>query len=198
MQNIQENVSNDIEREKPPFLYHSSSNRDLEELKPFQKSWRDKSEGPMVFASDDKRFVSCFLTRTSGKLGNPWAQINVYKKTNRPSIYTHIISDEQRFRDLDKGGAIYTVPSKSFFLDTSKGSTEWTSKDNVKPIKKEIYGSGLDAMIENNVLVYFCNKERFDEIMENVEDFDKTSEILKTMISENEKQGYENPILKNY
>jgi hypothetical protein len=173
-----------------PILYHSSSRRNLEIIEPRVNSYRDKDEGPVVFASDDKIFVSCFLTRTS----DSWAQISKYRITNQPTIYVHCISDEKRFRELDKGGAIYTLPNETFYLDLSKGDTEWTSKVSVKPIKKEIYESGLNAMIEHGVLVYFCDEEKLKEYKEVASESSKAFEVLKSMESENERRGLKNSV----
>lgn len=173
-------------------LYHASPKGDLDVIEPMAKSYRDKNEGPVVFASDDKAFVSCFLTRTN----DSWAQISTYKSSNHPPIYVHCIGDEQRFRELDKGGAIYTLPNGTFYLDESKGNTEWTSKVSVRPVKKEIYESGLDAMIDHGVLVYFCDMEKLKEYKEIASYSEKAFEFLKSMTSENEKRGLENPVRK--
>lgn len=176
-------------------LYHASSNRNLEILEPRVEHFRDRNEGPVVFASPDKSFVSCFLVRTTDK----WALISKYTHPGyHPPIHIDCISDEERFRKLDKGGAIYTLPSEGFYLDKSKGRTEWTNKSSVIPISKEIYESGLDAMIENGVLVYFCDEEKLEELKKNAENFKKAMKILKGMKSENEKRGLGNIIYKYY
>ncbi len=178
------------------YLYHASPNKDIEILEPRAESVRDPNEGPVVFASHDKASVTCFLVPTDSS----WSKISQYRSrsNNHPTLYVMCISDEKRFRDLDKGGAIYYLSPKSFYLDESKGNTEWTSKVNVKPLKKEIYDSGLDAMIYNGVIVYFCHKETLLELQKDPKDFKRAMDIFKSMISENEERGLENPIHKYY
>lgn len=183
-----------LEKEKPPVLYHASSRKDLEILKPRAESIRDDSEGPVVFATQDKSFVSCFLVDTD----DSWSKISVYRSSRHPNIYLHCIADEQRFKELDKGGAIYSVASDSFSLDESKGDIEWTSKTDTEPFKSEVHESGLDAMLDNGVQVYFCDVEKLNELKEVTDDVQKTMEILKGMKSENERRGLESTIPKYY
>lgn len=142
--------------EKPPVLYHASFNRNIEVLEP-RKSSRDPEEGDIVFGAPDLAFATMFLVESDdswtikGKIG---------KK------YMMIIGDKERFEGKDKGGSIYVLPNKSFECDQGKrmGKCEWHSKESVKPIDKIEYPSGLDAMIENGVQVYFVNKEFFRDI----------------------------------
>jgi ssRNA-specific RNase YbeY (16S rRNA maturation enzyme) len=108
------------------------------------------------------------------------------------------ISDEKRFKELDKGGAIYSLSPKNFYLDKNKGNTEWTSKEKVKPIKKDVHESGLDAMIENGVYVYFCDEDTLQDLKKDPRDITRTMNILKGLVSENEKRGRENLIRKYY
>lgn len=175
--------------EKPSFLYHASPNKELEMIQPSQIRHRDKNEGPLVFTSTDKRFLSCFLTRTDDK----WAQIGIYN-VNGYKIYTHCIADKERFMELDNGGAIYKVSSKNFTLNITQGLEEWTSKNAVRVISKEIYERSLEAMIENNVRVYFCNTEQLEEIRNNIDNFQKSFEILDSIGSENERRGLAIPV----
>ena len=171
------------EREKPPFLYHASPNKKLEIIQPSQIRHRDRNEGPLVFASADRQFLSCFLTRTD----DSWAQIGRYDFDG--IIYTHCITDKERFLKLDKGGAIYKVSSEDFDLNITQGLEEWTSKKPVKVLDKEIYESSLEAMMENDVRVYFCNEEQLEGIRNNKDNFSKTIEILDNIGSENEERG---------
>jgi hypothetical protein len=175
-------------------LYHASHNRNIEVLEPRAETIRDPSEGPVVFASHDKQSVTCFLVPTD----DSWAKISQYRGDKHPTIYVMCISDEKRFRELDKGGAIYHLSPKSFYLDESKSRTEWTSKESVMPINKELYNSGLDAMIDNGVLVYFCDEPTLLELKKNPWDVERAMGILKSLVSENEKRGLENIIHKYY
>ena len=62
------------------------------------------------------------------------------------------------------------------------GETEWISTKSVKPTEKEEYESGLEAMLENRVEVYFVDKDTFKRINES-EDYG--FEILKTLTPKN-------------
>lgn len=139
------------------YLYHASQNRNIENLEPRQESVRDPKEDRVVFASHDKAYVSCFLVPTD----DSWSKISIYRSESNRHTPFHVmcISDEKRFKELDKGGAIYYLSPEGFYLDKNKGNIEWTSRKKVKPIKKDFYESGLEAMIENGVYVYFCDKD---------------------------------------
>lgn len=167
------------------YLYHASSNRDLEVLEPRADSCRDKDEGPVVFASPDKSYVSCFIAHVNDN----WGLISKFSFSYRPTIHVMCIADEKKFREIDKGGAIYKLSPEGFYLDKSKGMTEWTSRKSVKPAGKEICESGLDAMIDNNVLVYFCNYEKLEELKKRTNNSKEFFKILVKMRSENEKRG---------
>ncbi|MDD3474681.1 MAG: hypothetical protein PHP08_02150 [Candidatus Dojkabacteria bacterium] len=176
------------------YLYHASSNKNIDVLKPRQESVRDPKEGPVVFASQDKPYTSCFLTPTDSS----WVKISKYTNISHLPIYLMVISDEKRFKELDKGGAIYYLSPNGFYLDKSKSLIEWTSKKDVTPIKKDVFDNSLDAMIDSGVVVYFCNKSIFSEIQSDPQNVIKTMNILKELESENEKRGSENPIHKYY
>ncbi len=96
--------------------------------------------------------------------------------------------------NLDKGGAIYKVSSENFDLNIKQGLEEYTSKKSVEVIDKEIFNSSLEAMIENNVRVYFCSKEQLEEIRNSTSDFSKSFKILNSIGSENEARGLAVPI----
>ncbi|MGI6423525.1 MAG: hypothetical protein ACOX0X_02845 [Candidatus Dojkabacteria bacterium] len=175
-------------------LYHASSNKNIEILEPKADSIRDPNEGPVVFASHDKVFVTCFLVPTNDN----WTKISRYRSHKHPTIHVMSISDEKRFKELDKGGAIYHMSSKGFYLDKSKSDIEWTSKVSVRPFKKELYNSGLNAMIENGVIVYFCDRNTLLKIKEEPWNIERVMRIYKGLVSENEKRGLENIIQKYY
>lgn len=165
-----------IEIEKPAFLYHASSTKNREEFEPRNRTVRDPEEGPVVFATPDKAYASCFMVPG---VDDSWCQISVFG-----DIHVMIISDEKRFKNSDKGGGIYILPSETFETDPEKSRTgrEWTSKPAVKPIDKIEYKTGLEAMLENGVEVYFVNEKTFEEIREAE---DHGLEILKTLKPEN-------------
>jgi len=156
---------------KPKVLYHASQNKNLEIIKPKQETFRDKSEGPVVFASPDKANVTKFLVLSD----DSWT-----KKLRFGKNHVHVISDKKRYMEADKGGAIYYLDSTTFNLDKTKngGKNEWTSKIKVKPFNKEVFDSGLKAQLENDVQIYFVNKETFDLISKSK---DHGKEIIKKL-----------------
>ncbi|MBU1179453.1 hypothetical protein KJ885_00745 [Patescibacteria group bacterium] len=165
--------------EKPKGLYHASSNKEVTEFEPRAESYRDPEEGPVVFATPDKAFASMFIVPTDGS----WVEIVTFDNVNCIAV-----ADEERFKKLDKGGSIYSLPNDQFECDInkSKNECEWTSRDTVKPEDQLDYDLGLDAMIENGVQVYFVDQATFEKIQQSD---DLGLEILKSLKSENQKSG---------
>jgi hypothetical protein len=169
----------DKEAIKPKALFHAYTSRNLEILKPKAESVRDSDEGPVVFATPDKALASIFLVPTD----DTWTRSGLFG-----DIHYFICSDREKFEIFDKGGAIYSLPTETFENDLNKGlgKKEWTSKKQVVPIEKEIYQSGLEAMLEMGVQVFFVGKETFEKVKES-EDFGNS--IIRNLDSENEKRG---------
>lgn len=167
------------EVEKPPFLYHASSNRSVEIFEPRAESFRDADEGSVVFATPDKAYASMFIV----PVDDSWTQIATLDNIN-----CIVISDKNRFQQLDKGGAIYSLPTTTFETDPKKSKTghEWTSTKTLSPREKTVYESGLEAMIENGVQVYFVDESTFKQIQTAV---DCGVSILRTLKSENQLRG---------
>ena len=115
--------------EKPKFLYHASSNRDIKEMEVRSESRRDDKEGDVVFATPDLALAGAFLTGFS----DSWANLG---KINGVPYF--VVGDKEKFIESDKGGAIYKLDSGSFNFDSQKGMSEdeWTSKENVTPLGK--------------------------------------------------------------
>lgn len=162
---------------KPKYLYHASQNRNIEIFEPRAISVRDPNEGHVVFATPDIDLASVFLVPTN----DSWCNSGLFGE-----IPYFVCSDEKRFKESDKGGAIYTLPSDTFENDPDRGlrSREWTSKIPVKPVKKEIYESGLKQMIDSKIQVYFVSKDKFEEIKTSK---DHGNKILRESVSENKK-----------
>lgn len=169
--------NNSLKKEKPEILYHASPRRDIEEFQPRAETVRDPEEGPLVFASPDAKAVTRFLV----PVDDSWTQISTFN-----GIHTIVISDKDRFSRLDKGGAVYSLPPETFTHDETKSKREWTSKFGVKPTAKLEYTSGLEAMIDNGVQVYFVNEETFKQIRSSK---DHGLKILEKIESENKKLG---------
>ncbi len=166
-------------KKKPLFLYHASANREIENFEPRAKSTRDPEEGPVIFATPDFALATTFLV---SEANDEWTQIG--KINNTPYM---VIMDKEKFLLHDKGGSIYKFSNNGFTSDPDKGmgDDEWTSRDSVTPIEKTDVESALGAMIENGVQVFFVEKETFSKIKDSA---DKIS-ILKTLESENQRQG---------
>ena len=164
--------------EKPPVLYHASSRADLDQLEPRAEKVRDSKEGPRIFATPDKAMATIFLVGTD----DSWTHSGAFD--GKPYI---VISDEKRYREMDKGGVIYSLPNDSFETDAGKGlgELEWTSPSTVTPLTKEVVPSALDAMVANNVQVYFVDRETFEQI--NAAS-DHGLSILRSLTSENRKR----------
>ncbi len=161
---------------KPSILYHASSNRDIEIFEPRNEHVRDASEGPVVFATPYIESAACFIVKTD----DSWTQKSAFN-----DVQTMIISDKKRFRDIDKGGAIYELPSDNFVNEIRGGaSDEWTSRESIKPIDKIVFDSGREAMLKYGVQVYFVDKSTFKKIT-NADDHGIS--ILRTLQSENQK-----------
>lgn len=146
--------------DKPSILYHASPHKRISVIEARNKTVRNLDEGPVVFATPYIDYASCFIVNTDDN----WTRISKFGQLG--NFWNIIISDKQRFINLDKGGAIYELPPDTFYRDKTKGTieSEWVSKIPVKPIKKRIYESGLKAMLINGVHVFFVSKEVFKQI----------------------------------
>ncbi|MDO8686790.1 MAG: hypothetical protein Q7K11_01095 [Candidatus Berkelbacteria bacterium] len=176
MENL-ENKKSPEKKERPPFLYHGSQHKGLEEVEPRKKTSRDPEEGELVFATQDLAIATIFMTkahRSSGAFGDV--------------TYVSIIEPREGFIKNDNGGHIYVLPSDTFICDPNKGLGvyEWTSKEKVKPVRKIEYLSTLDAMIENGVQVYFIDEETFEKIKQSD---DHGYSIFQSLQSENQRRG---------
>ena len=170
------NQESKVEIEKPEVLYHASSSKDIEEFEPREESVRDPNEGPVVFATPDMAYASCFIVPSNDN----WSQKSIFRTQSGETTHVVIISDKERFQELDKGGAIYSLPSDKFETDLEKNmkDREWVSKEPIKPSGKIEYKTGLQAMLENGVQVYFVDRDTFEKIQKSD---DHGFEIIKTL-----------------
>lgn len=146
----------------PKVLYHSSPKINIDIFEPRKEKIRDPEEGPVVFATPDKALAAAFLVRTDGS----WVKIGRFSDGKTLTPWHLVTKNKRRFRRSDKGGAIYHLPSAGFSSDPNKGmgNMEWTSKNNVKPIKKEVFTSGEQAIKDLGVKVYFVDRKTFKAI----------------------------------
>jgi hypothetical protein len=156
---------------KPKKLFHGSGTNNLTILEPRAINTRKKQEGEVVFAAQDFALACMFM---SPRADDSWKRLWRIDTT-----YYIVFSDEQRFRENDKGGSVYEVPLEKFELIQESNDTEWVSKSSVKVLKEYCFDSTLKALIDNNVQVYFVDKELFEEI-KNME-WKKRMEIVLTL-----------------
>lgn len=145
--------------EKPSVLFHASPNGNIDTFEPRAEKTRDEAEGPRVFATPSKALATMFLVDTD----DSWVKSGTI--SGRPYI---IISDPERFRQLDQGSYIYHLPSDSFETDLDKGlrEFEYTSTEAVQPIEKEYFPSALNAMVDHGVKVCFADQATWQAINE--------------------------------
>ena len=150
---------------KPKFLYHGSQYKDLVVIEPRKISYRKKSDKERIYATPYITFASCFIV----PINDSWTNISSFSKAkNDIGTQIVIISDKQRFLNLDKGGAIYKIKSDGF-VPIEQGSAglikkEWFSEKPAEVISKITYASGLKAMLSHGVKVYFIDKDTFRKI----------------------------------
>ena len=149
--------------EKPPILYHASRNSDIVVFEPRAEKTRDEQEGPKVFATPSRAMAGIFLVNCDDSWVKSGAMDDV------PYI---IISDEERYKRLDLGGVIYSLPNDTFENDPEKGlqELEWTSSESVVPIDKEVVPSALQDMLQHGVRIYFVDKVTYKAIQDAPDD----------------------------
>lgn len=151
-------------KNNPKVLYHSSPNINIDIFEPRNVKVRDPEEGPVVFATPDKALAAAFLVRTDGS----WVKIGRFTDGQTQTPWHLVTKNKRRFRRRDKGGAIYHLPAAGFSSDLNKGmgDMEWTSRESVRPLKKDAYTSGEQAMKDLGVNVYFVDRKTFKAINE--------------------------------
>ena len=143
---------------KPRILYHASSNTNISMLLPRVDRIRVQGEGAIVFATPDKDFASMYLVPSD----DSWTNKGQYN-----GKYICVVSDLERYKKVDTGGAIYLLSSDNFeyAAELGMGDREWVSRKAVIPLGKEVYQSGLQAMIELGVEVYVLNQKDFAQFV---------------------------------
>lgn len=168
--------------------YHASENQDLEVLEPRDIGKRDPQDEPRVYATDDEAYASMFLVRSD----DSWTFKFGLREDNLDAHWFICISDKERYLEKDKGGVIYSLAKDQFVPVPDCTTPEWMSTQPTNTIKKT-YTSGIDAMLEHNVQVYFSSKEEMENVKSN-KDVYKTLQILNQLENENEKRGFTNPV----
>jgi hypothetical protein len=143
----------------PIFLYHGSTNKNLEKIEPRAVTVRDVNDGQVVFATPSQARASLFIIPSDDSWTN---------KSFVNGVFYHVIADKNKYLENDKGGAIYTLNTDNFVSD--ERGKEWVSKVSVKPIDKELFNSGIDAMEKYGVKVVFCDYKflkKFQDLLKN-------------------------------
>jgi hypothetical protein len=75
-----------------------------------------------------------------------------------------VIGDRDRFNQQDRGGSLYCLPTSKFVFNRNLGLrlNECTSKEPVKPLRKEDFARAFDAMTHYGVHISFLTKEQFE------------------------------------
>ena len=176
MKNIE--INSLEKKEKPPFLYHGSSDI-IEELEPRTKPHREKVEGKLVFATPYIEDASMFLQKA--------ALSGHFLIEGERVAYALIVGSREEFEKTDKGGYIHVLPNDTFEPSPHNGmSSEWVSKEPVKPVKELKYDSALEAMIGNGVQVYFVDMDTYNKIRAAG---DHGYSIYRCLQSENQRRG---------
>jgi len=175
------NIKDDKKREaileewipRPKQLYHVSSEANIEAFEPRAIKKRHPDEPAQIFGTPSEAAASMFF------VDKEYVESGSY---DGGKTWTVIIGDEEKFRQQDKGGYMYTLPPENFDVnpDRGLGLYEWTSKEKVTPTNKRHLDSGLRAMLDMGVKVYIADKETFNRFKkEPSEDHIKILEQLK-------------------
>jgi len=159
---------------KASIVYHGSKNIELITIKSMGIKKQNSQDAPRLYASPSKAVASVFIV--------PWDDSWAYfGKFSQEEPYSFVCGDKNKFFEMDKGGAIYTLDAKSFVW-RNKGLREnecWISQD-VVPLDKIILKSALDAMIENGVRVFFVDNETWQKIKKSPDRLNFIRQIVTT------------------
>jgi hypothetical protein len=160
---------------RPEVLYRGTPNKGVSQFVPKEKIGSGSSERLVVSAAPDRTVATKFVV--------PVENQNVVMGSFG-DVHYYVCNNEQAFREMDEGGAIYTLRPDDFEFNPNIGI--WTSPKPVVSTSEEDVLSGLDAMIEAGVQVFFVDQETFKRIKESS---DQRLEILRNLVSENMKQN---------
>jgi hypothetical protein len=141
---------------KHKVLYHGSSDRNIKVFEPrIGSTPRNFTDGPVVWATDELVRAIKFIVPCD----DSWTAKGAYD-----GEHYVLVSDEDRFRKADVGGAVYKLPSDTF---TKYKKGERISKVSVKPLGKIEYESGIKAMIDHGIKIYLISPEKLKEFHKN-------------------------------
>lgn len=164
--------------ENPPFLYHGTTEEEINEFEPRSAIERPDEE-PAVYASPD---MDIAIQSMANKYVSNGGIVNGRK-------FVCIPMTKEDFLKVDHGGYIYKLPGESFQPNGQNGfggDLEWVSSTAVKPIEKIKIPSLIDSLNEKNIEVYFINKEMIP-IINKAQDSEpeKLEDLLNELKSKN-------------
>lgn len=135
----------------PATLLHGSPDNSIDILRPKPLGNRCKGR-PILFATHHLGLAATFMLKHKGRFA-------CGRLPNGDIFY--MTNDKKRCIAEDQGGAIYVVPSATFFCEAhvSLGVDEWISYSAIRPLAKFPFPSVLEAMLDFNVKIYFVDNE---------------------------------------
>jgi hypothetical protein len=175
------NPEDTIEQEKPPFLYHGTVLGDIDSFEPRGSADRP-NENAAVYASHDERAAVMSMANKYAAGGG----------IQNDTWYMYIPMTREEFMAIDHGGSVYKLPSDSFRTNREHGlgDFEWVSNQPVKPTEKIDYPSILEALLEQNIKVFFVTQETVDKIeeMKKAGDYNAVADMIDSLPSENDRR----------
>ena len=189
---------------KPKVLFHGSVNRTIDEFKPRSIGVRHPKEGSVIFATPHIEYAATFMKPSH------WSDVLCKIGSFGDGPIYFICSNKEKFLKEDRGGAIYCLPSESFYFDlyfdkiskkqwlTMKNHEDfgplrdWVSKKAVKPLFKFEFASTFKTMIDLGVQVFFVDDATWkivDAAQKNRQDRSAFRKVVMTLVSENKKSG---------
>jgi hypothetical protein len=154
----------------PEFLYRGTPRKDVDQFTPKELVKVNGEDKLVVSATPDKTSATKFIVPTEG-LGVKMGILD--------GIHYYLCADEDKFRGLDQGGAVYAISPQGFAL--SDIPDVWVNLNSVRPISKEEFLSGLTAMVAAGVIVRFVSTEMLEGPDKHSENY---TERLRELLSE--------------
>ncbi|MBP6856247.1 MAG: hypothetical protein KBC42_02110 [Candidatus Pacebacteria bacterium] len=165
--------TNENKIEKPPMLYHGSSNKNIEEFEPRPTTFNHSIKDNFIVATPYYKKALPYLFD---------GEINGERKSwnsgvfGDGEIFAVIPVSEEDFRRNDKGGAIYKMSPEFFDSSEDRKEYEWFSTVPVKPLEVEIFESILETWKDEGINAYFLTEEQY--------------QFFRTISTGDEKQKY--------
>lgn len=141
--------------EKPKHLYYGSAEKNITIFKPTPNEFMG-AEKDFFFASPDRNAAIAYMYS-----GRPWSS----RVDNDTGIISSIFPiTREEFIGQDKGGAVYVFSPEKFTSHPKRKHYEWVTEESIKPESVEVFASGLKAMEDAGIKMYFLGSlERYNE-----------------------------------